>query len=114
MCFLVYSLITEIIGTYFAFYAKINTAVIYNTWNIISYLFYSLLFLVIIKNKIKRKVIFCFTVTYLIYKLVNTLFFQNYLTDVYSYSIILIKIFLVITILMYFSELQKIDLIIEC
>ena len=41
MWFLVYSLITEIVGTYFAFYAKINTALIYNTWNLISYLFYS-------------------------------------------------------------------------
>lgn len=109
MWFLVYSLITEIFGTYFAYYTKINTAVIYNTWNIICYLFYALFFSVIIKNKIKRKVIFFFTVTYLMYELVNILFFQNYLTDVYSYSTILIKIFLVITILMYFSELLKSD-----
>jgi hypothetical protein len=113
MWFLVYSLITEIVGTYFAFYAKINTALIYNTWNLISYLFYSYLFLVIIKNKTKRKVIFYLTLTYLIYELVNTLFYQNYLTDVYAYSTILIKIFLVITILMYFLELLKSDLILN-
>lgn len=113
MWFLVYSLITEIMGTYFAFYAKINTAVIYNTWNVISYLFYSFLFLVLIKNKIKRIVIFCLTLTYLIYELVNTLFFQNYLTNVYSYSTILIKIFLVVTILMYFSEILKSDFILN-
>jgi len=113
MWFLVYSLLTEIMGTYFAFYAKINTAVIYNTWVIISYLFYSFLFFSMIKNKIKRKVIFGITLSYLLYEIINTLFYQNYLTDVYAYSAILNKIFLVIIILMYFSELLKSDAILN-
>ena len=39
--FLMYSLVTEIIGTYFAYFAKINNAVIYNSWNIVNYLFFS-------------------------------------------------------------------------
>ena len=111
MWFLVYSLITEIMGTYFAFYAKINTAIIYNTWIIVSYLFFSVFFLIIIPNKIKRRVIFGLSLTYLIYEFVNTFFIQNFSTNVYAYSTVLNKIFLVIIILMYFSELLKSDAI---
>ena len=111
--FLVYSLVTEITGTYFAFHAKINTAGVYNTWNLVNYIFYTFLFLAIIKNKVSRKVIFGLTFIYLIYEIVNTLFYQNYLTDIYVNSTILIKILLVINVLMYFSELLNSDRIIS-
>lgn len=113
MWFLLYSLITEIIGTYFAFYAKINTAIIYNTWSNISYLFYSFFFYFLIKNKIKRKVILGFTLVYLIYEFVNTFFYQNFSINVFAYSFILNKFLLSIIILMYFSELLKSDAILN-
>jgi len=111
--FLLYSLVTEVTGTYFAFHAKINTAVVYNTWNIINYLFYSYFFLAIIKTRVKRKVIFGLAFIFIMYELVNTLFYQNYLTDVYANSIILKKLFLVVIVLMYFSELLNSDRIIS-
>ena len=41
LAFLCYSLLTEISGTYFAHELRINTACIYNTWNIANFLFFS-------------------------------------------------------------------------
>lgn len=111
--FLIYSLVTEITGTYFAYFAKINNAVIYNSWNIVNYLFFSFFFWTRVKLSIKRKLIVGFAILFIALELVNILFFQNFLTAVYRYNSVLGKILIAILIMIYFTELLKSDTILN-
>jgi hypothetical protein len=109
LIFLGYSLITEILGTYFGFFAKINNAVIYNTWNLINYLFYSFFFFLIIKNRFKRRIITLLAVLFFGFALVNTLFFQNFLNEVFINNAILGHLLLAVIVILYFTELLNSD-----
>jgi len=109
LIFLGYSLITEILGTYFGFFARINTAVIYNIWNLINYLFYSLFFFLIIKNKLKRRIITLLAVLFFGFELINTLFFQDFLNEVFINNAILGYLLLAIIVILFFTELLNSD-----
>ena len=109
--FLAYSLLTEIVGTYFSYHLKRNTAIIYNTWNFVNFLFYSYFFLSLISNPAKKIVLKIFIAICIILLITNASFFQNYTVDVFSYNSVFNKILLVIVIMFYFGELLKSDLI---
>jgi len=111
--FLVYSFFTEVAGMFFAFYSKVNTAVIYNSWNVVNYLFYTYFFLGKIENKTKSLFIKGFAAIFIVLFLVNALFFQNYLNHIFKNNIILGKVFMIVVIMIYFTELLKSDLILN-
>ncbi len=111
--FLVYSFFTELTGMILAFYLKVSTAFIYNSWNIVSYLFYTYFFLSKIENKTKGLYIKGFAILFVALFLINALFFQNYLNYIFKNNIILGKILMIVVIMIYFTELLKSDLILN-
>lgn len=111
--FLVYSFFTEVAGMVFAYYLKINTAFVYNSWNIVSYLFYTYFFVSKISNQTKKLVIKSFAALFIGLIIINALFFQNYVNHIFSNNIILGKILMIVTIMIYFTELLKSDLILN-
>ena len=111
--FLIYSFFTEVAGMVFAYYLKINTAFVYNSWNIVSYLFYSYFFLSKISSQNKRRLIKIFTIIFIILFLINALFFQKYMNQIFSSNIILGKILMIVTVMLYYTELLKSDLILN-
>lgn len=113
LVFLIYSFFTEVAGMFFAYYLKISTAFIYNSWNLVSYLFYTFFFLSKIGNKTKSAFIKGFAAIFIALFLINGLFFQNYVTHIFSNNIILGKILMIVTIMIYFTELLKSDLILN-
>lgn len=113
LVFLCYSLLTEILGTYLAHELRINAAYIYNTWNIASFLFFLLFFLNNIKNIFKRYLIKSLLFLYIVFFLINLIFYQNYMSSIFIYNIALGNIFVVIIVMLYFGELLKSDLILD-
>lgn len=111
--FLVYSLVTEILGSYTAYSSRPNTAYIYNIWNFVSYLFFSYFFLNYIKTKWKRLIIYFFALVVVILFIVNAFFYQDFFKDVFRYHKMLCSIFICIVIVMYFSEILMSDLILN-
>jgi len=109
MVFLIYSFFTEVAGTYFAFYIKTNTAVIYNSWNVVNYLFLTYFFASQLESNLKRNIVLGFGISYLALFILNSFFLKNYLAQVFVYNIVIGKILIVIWVLMYFSELLKGD-----
>lgn len=109
LVFLVYSFFTEVAGTLFSFELKINTAVIYNSWNLVNVLFYSYFFYSLLKNQFKRKLICWFTGLFLLFFVINGLFFNSYTVFVYTDLFVFGKILLILYVLMYFSEILNSD-----
>lgn len=111
--FLVYSFFTEVAGMFFAFYLKVSTAFIYNSWNIVSYLFYTYFFLSKIENKTKSLFIKGFAIIFVTLFLISALFSQNYLSYIFKNNIILGKVLMIVVIMIYFTELLKSDMILN-
>lgn len=111
--FLIYSLITEILGTYLWYHLKISTGFIYNMWNLVAFLFYSYFFLNYIKSSGKRFFVILFAVIVFFLFILNALFRQDVFFDVFRYNNILAKLFICIIVLMYFGEILGSDLILN-
>lgn len=113
LAFLGYSLLTEISGTYIAFVLKINPAYIYNTWNVANFVFFALFFLSKIENVFKRNLIKGLLLLYTVFFLINLIFYQNFITTIFSYTIVLGNLLGAIIIMLYFGELLKSNLILN-
>jgi hypothetical protein len=111
--FLVYSFITEIVGTLFAFYLRINSAIIYNTWNIVNFLFFTFFFYSILKSAKRKKIVLAFAGLFSLFIILNAIFFENYMVEIFRNNIIFGKILMMIIIMMYFTELLKSNLILN-
>lgn len=111
--FLIYSLLTEIIGAYFGRVLVVKNNSIYNTWNIVNFLFYSFFFLSKISNKRKRNFIRILQFIFIIFTIINVLFFSSFFTEVLISNSILGKSLVAITIIVYFSELLESDQILS-
>ena len=111
--FLVYSFFTEAIGYYVAHIVKGNTAVIYNSWNVVSFLFYSYFFLSKIKNKTNKTILKIITVSFIALFILNGIFFRNYLEKVFIENVVFGKIALAVIVIIYFTELLKSDAILN-
>ena len=110
--FLIYSLITEILGSYFWWELRISTGAFYNTWNLVAFLFYSYFFLNYLKSSRRRFFVKLFVVNVLALFAINALFYQDFFTDVFRYNNVFQKLLISITIMMYFGELLKSDSIV--
>ena len=70
---LIYSFLTELAGMYIGMHLRIKTFAIYNSWNILSYIFYTYFFLTKIKDPRKRKYLKLGVIGYLAFTLVNVI-----------------------------------------
>lgn len=107
LIFLLYSLLTEIAGTYYAYTYNKTAIGFYNTWNIVNFLFYSSFFYSMITGKIRKKAIKLFILLYLIITILYSLKYQNFFYTSYVNTKIVGNIFLIITILMFFHEILE-------
>ncbi len=103
--FLSYSLLTEIIGTYIISYFNIRANLVYNTWWIFSTLFYMFFFLSRINALVKRNIIIGLISLFIIYNIINVGFFKDYKNQIFVDSFIIGCIFIVVTIMLYYTEI---------
>lgn len=111
--FLVYSFLTEVIGTYFGRVLLIKNNFIYNTWNIVNHLFYAFFFLSRVTTKNKRKLITGLIIFYILFSIINISFFKNYLNQVLINNIIIGSLLIVFVIMVYYTELLNSDAILS-
>lgn len=111
--FLIYSFLTEIIAKWFIKTYQIRAIEIYNAWWLVNSLFYLLFFLSKIKKRKKRKIIQGFIVVFGIYVSISMLFFRNYSSVYLVDSWILGQLLVVLTIMMYYTELLKSDAVLN-
>lgn len=107
LIFLLYSLLTEAAGTYYAYTYKKSAIGFTNTWNIINFLFYSSFFHSLIINKIKKRVIKLFIFIYLFTTIIYVLRYQDFFYASFVFTKIVGNIFLTLTVLMFFYEILQ-------
>jgi hypothetical protein len=105
--FLIYSFLTELTGTYVIRVLKIPSFFVYNTWVIASNIFYFLFFLSKIKELKLRKVSISMLVIFVLFTVINILFFKNYFNESLIYINILGKILTSVIIMIYYTEVLK-------
>ena len=105
--FLIYSFSTEIAANLFSITYHIRAIEIYNTWWLVNSFFYMLFFLTKVKKKIKRKVIQGFIVLFGLYVAISLLFFKKYSSVYLVDSYIFGQLLVVLSIMMYYTELLK-------
>lgn len=103
--FLIYSFLTEIIGTFIISYFNVRANLIYNTWWLLNSIFYMFFFLSKIKKFLKRNLIIGLIIVFVIYNIINIIFFKNYKNQILIDSFIVGCIFIVITVMMYYTEI---------
>ena len=113
LCFLVYSFITEIVARYIIETYNMRAIKLSNSWMLINSFFYILFFLGKIRNTLKRKFIIGFVLIFALYTLISMLFFKNFGKEYFVDSWILGQLFVVLTIMLYYSELLKSDAILN-
>lgn len=113
LLFLIYSLFTEIIGGYVGRVLIEPNNYIYNTWNIVNFLFYGFFILRRIKEKRKRMYIKLLIVLFISVTTVNIIFYANFVNQVLINNALLAKSFTVISIIIYFTELLDSDAVLN-
>lgn len=111
--FLGYSLLTELIAFYIGICLKINTFYIYNTWNFINTYFFLFFFLKNIQGGFKRNIVKILILIYTIFSVIDVLFFTNFITKSLNTNIMVASLFIVSTVLIYFSELLQSNIILN-
>lgn len=111
--FLIYSFLTEVVGSFIISYFNVRANIVYNSWWLIGSLFYMLFFLNKIETFFKRKIIIGLISVFVTYNIVNILFFKNYISQIFIDSFIIGCIFIVVTIMMYYTEILNSDAILN-
>lgn len=113
LVFIIYSLITEILGYVFGIILRINTFSIYNFWNLVNNYFYFFFFLALLENSFKIKLLKFLIIGYTLITIIDLAFFTSFIESSMNNNIIIGSIIIVIAILMYLSELLESDAILN-
>lgn len=109
--FLCYGFLSEMIGFLVSYVFKYNNVIVFNIYTLVQYEFFLWLFYRHFKTaqyRILTKSVALFTGFSFI---INSIFFQDILTTFQSYSLLVGGFFLIITIILFFTELLNSDVI---
>ncbi|GGK38235.1 hypothetical protein E2488_10325 [Gramella jeungdoensis] len=109
LIFIAYSLLTEISAFIIGVLLRINTFPIYNTWNLMNHFFYLFFFLHLLQNSLKRKILKFIIGIYAVFTAVVISFYVDFLSKFLSINSVIGSILIVISIMIYFSELLQSD-----
>lgn len=98
-----YVTINDIIGMYLREKVTHYNAIIYNIYYVVNFTYLLLLYRAYLSNKKSKVVVLTFTLIYLFSFIVNG-FFENYLIEFQRFPYIIAALFLIITVILYFSE----------
>lgn len=107
--FLIYSLLTELVGAYLGRVLIKNTNYIYNTWYIVNFFFYAYFILSRLKSKQKRIFIWSLVGIFFIVTFINIGFYAGLIKYVLVKNSIFGNLLIAIMIIIYFVELLRSD-----
>ena len=103
-----YVVINEFLGFFLKKAGFTYNVIIYNIYHLINFSFLFILYKTYIKNSIHKKYIKYFLVIYII-SFFGNMFYQNYFTQAQTIPFIIGAVFLIISIVFYFSEILNTD-----
>ncbi|SDW08439.1 hypothetical protein SAMN05444411_10141 [Lutibacter oricola] len=106
--FLIYTCISESFGVYLYLVLKIKTNFIYSIWNIVSFIFYAIFFLSIIKNVNRKNSIKALILLFSVITIIN-IFLNGIIEIPLINNMILAKFLIAISVIIYFIEIIKSD-----
>jgi len=113
MYFIVYSLLTEIIGHYFSHIKGVRINLTGNLWGVVSVIFYLSFFLSELKLRITRISVKLLLILFSVFTFIYFIFFNSLIHDLPSRGLIVGSLFVVITIFIYLAELLRGDTILS-
>jgi len=111
--FLIFTLISEIIGAYLGLVLIVKNNIVYNSWNIINMLFVSYLLLSQVTNKFKRNIIYFLVAIFIITTLVNVLFYASIIEFFLLNNTLFAKMLIVVVVIIYFTDILENDKILN-
>jgi len=111
--FVVYSFFNEIGSRYIIETYNVRAMILSNAWWSVNSFFYLFFFLSLIKNTKKKKYIIGMIVVFGIYLIISVLFFKDIRKDYFVDSWILGQLFVIASIMFYYSELLLSDSILN-
>ncbi|RZS98921.1 hypothetical protein EV197_0122 [Aquimarina brevivitae] len=100
---LAYIFLNDSLGMFVREYITDYNAVLYNSYYVINFSFWFLLYRYYLKITFNKKIVLSFFLIYIISFIING-FFENYLIDYQRLPYIIAALFLIITIVIYFIE----------
>lgn len=110
--FLIYSFLNESIGRYIIETYRVRTIIGSNTWSILNVLFYMFLYIYNIKNLLRKRTIISLGSVFILMNIIM-LFYIDYTKEYFVYSSIVGQFFIVVTIMIYFVEVLKSEVILN-
>lgn len=110
LCFLIYSFLNESISRYIIESYRVRTITGSNSWFILNVLFYMFFYLFSIKNLVSKKIIISLISVYILIN-ISMLFYIDYTKEYFVYSWIIGQFFIVVSIMIYFVEVLKSEVI---
>lgn len=107
--FLIYSLLTELLGTYLGRILVVNNNYVYNIWNIVAFFFYAYFVLSSVKERKRRIFIKLLVGIFFIVTFINIVFYAGLIKYILVRNNVFAKSLIVIMILIYFIELLQSD-----
>lgn len=100
-----YIIITEFVGENLSrWFDVIYNNIVYNIYIVIQFTFYLWWYQSLLKSENRKKIVKAFCLIFLVFGIVNIIFFQDVISEATSYSYALAVIFLVTSICYYFIE----------
>ncbi|MFK5957500.1 MAG: hypothetical protein QM495_01380 [Lutibacter sp.] len=108
--FLIYSFLTECITRYIVEIYRVRTITLNNTWFILNVLFYMFFYLFNIKNLVRKRLIISLSSVFILMNIIMS-FYVDYTKEYFVYSNIIGQFFIVLSIMIYFVEVLKSEII---
>jgi len=102
--FLLFSGLVEVSGPLIIKFLHLKSFFVYNTYYLVSIIFYNYLFKSYLKSKNTKKLLNVITGGYIMFIILNHFLRQDYYHTFQSYSIIYVGIFVIISVVSYFTE----------
>jgi len=107
--FLIYTFFSEVVGAYLGRYLVVPNNIVYNTWIIVNFLFFSFFILSRITSKKKRFFIKILVFIFITITLINVIFFGHYVKYLFLNNAIFAKFSVIILTITYFMEMLESD-----
>jgi len=107
--FLIYSLLTELLGTYLGRVLVVNNNYVYNVWNIVNFFFYAYLIVSRLTERKRRMFIWFLIGIFFIVTFINIVFYAGITRWLLVKNSTFAKTLIVIMIIVYFIELLQSD-----
>ncbi|MBL4724223.1 MAG: hypothetical protein JKY73_02275 [Lutibacter sp.] len=113
LIFVAYSFLTELTGIIIGLITRVRSQYLSNIWILVNVFFYLFFFLSRLKHKLRRNILKGLLLFFLVYSIIEVLFFGDFLNIFMIRNAIVGSLFIMISVLLFFYELLMSDKILN-